>query len=166
LLTVPLVAEAWAAVTARCPDVAAARLIPELVRDLIGRMVNDVLAETIARAGQVASPEAVRDARRQLAGFSPDMAARERVLKRFLYTRMYDAPEVKAVRVEGQAILAKLFAAYRADPALLPEEWQPDGDDPVARVRRIGDFIAGMTDRYAVRQYEALIGPTPIPEGF
>ena len=88
------------------------------------------------------------------------MAAQERALKRFLHARMYEAPEVRAVRVEAQAILAGLFAAYRADPARLPAEWRPESGDPVAVARRIGDFIAGMTDRYAVRRYEEFFGPS------
>ena len=160
LAGVPLVADAWTAVTTRYPDVAAARLAPELVRELIGRMVNDVLAETVRRATGVAAIDEVRAAGAPLAGFSADMAAQERVLKRFLYAHMYDAPEVKAVRVEAQAILAGLFAAYQADPGLLPADWRPASDDPVAVARRIGDFIAGMTDRYAVRRHEDLFGPS------
>jgi dGTPase len=160
LIEVPLAGEAWTAVRARYPGVPEARLIPELVRDLIGRMVNDVLAETEARAAGLGSVDEVRAAGRQLAGFSAAMAPRERALKRFLHARMYDAAEVKAVRVEAQAILAQLFAAYRADPDLLPEQWRPGTDDPVAVVRRIGDFIAGMTDRYAVRRWEDLFGPS------
>ncbi len=160
LLAVPLVAGAWAAVRSRYPEIAAARLVPELVRDLIGRMVNDVLAETAARAAALASLDEVRSAGRPLAGFSAAMAAQERALKRFLHDRMYDAPAVKAVRVDAQAILAGLFAAYRDDPARLPEEWRPASDDSVLVARRIGDFIAGMTDRYAVRRHEELFGPS------
>ncbi|HYD11742.1 MAG TPA: deoxyguanosinetriphosphate triphosphohydrolase [Allosphingosinicella sp.] len=166
LLEVPLVAEAWAAVRARYPDEVEARLAPELVRELIGRMVNDVLGETERLAAGLSSIAQVRDAGRQLAGFSPAMAAQERLLKQFLHARMYDAAEVKAVRVEAQAILTRLFETYRADPGLLPEPWRPGTGDQVAVDRRIGDFIAGMTDRYAVRQYEALNGPTPIRERF
>jgi dGTPase len=160
LAGVPLVAEAWRTVTTRYPDVTEGRLVPELVRELIGRMVNDVLVETERRAAGLGAIDDIRAAGAPLAGFSPDMAARERVLKRFLYARMYDAPEVKAVRVEAQAILAGLFAAYREDPGLLPEGWQPASDNPVAVARRIGDFIAGMTDRYAVRRHEELFGPS------
>jgi dGTPase len=166
LLAVPLAAEAWAAVRARYPDAAETRLIPELVRELIGRMVNDVLAETERRAAGLGAIGEVRAAGRQLAGFSPGMAAQERALKRFLYARMYDSEDVKAVRVEAQAILAGLFAAYREDPARLPEEWRPPSDDPVTVARRIGDFIAGMTDRYAVRRYEDLFGPSRLHERF
>jgi dGTPase len=166
LLAVPLAAEAWAAVKARYPEAEDGRLVPELVRELIGRMVNDVLAETARRAAGLGAIDEARAAGRQLAGFSPEMAGQERALKRFLYAHMYDAPEVKAVRVDAQAILAGLFGAYRDDPELLPDDWRPAADDPVLVTRRIGDFIAGMTDRYAVRQYEALIGPTPITERF
>ena len=80
---------------------------------------------------------------------------------------MYDAPPVQAVRAEAQAILAALFAAYRDDPARLPRGMAAArAADPVAVARAIGDFIAGMTDRYAVRRYQALIGPVALPEGF
>ena len=164
LLDVPLVARGWAAVRARYPDVAEARLVPELVRGLIGTMVNDVLAETARRAAGVESAEAVRGAGRPLAGFSEALAAEEATLKAFLNARMYEAPQVKSVRSEAQAMLAGLFAAYRDDPARLPAEWRPAGSGPVAVTRAVGDFIAGMTDRYAVRRYEELIGPTRLLE--
>ena len=139
--------------------------MPELVRDLIGTMVNDVLAET-APPGRSGRDRPRRCARR--AGRWPASPRRWRrrsaALKAFLYARMYDAPEVKSVRVEAQAILAGLFAAYRDDPARLPAEWRPAASDPVAVTRAVGDFIAGMTDRYAVRRYEELIGPTGLLE--
>jgi dGTPase len=77
---------------------------------------------------------------------------------------MYDAPSVQAVRAEAQRLLAALFEAYRADPQLLPAEWRPA--DTGGAIRAIGDFIAGMTDRYAIRHYRELIGPIDFPEGF
>jgi dGTPase len=168
LLEVPFVARAWAAVKARYPQVPEARLTAELVRDQIGLMVNDVLAETrrrVADAG-VASADEVRGAGRPLAGFSEEAAREERELKRFLYARMYNAPPVAAVRVEAQRVVAGLAEAYRADPMLLPEEWRPREPGPVTTLRAIGDFIAGMTDRYAIRQYRALVGPVDLPEAF
>jgi dGTPase len=168
LLEVPFVARAWAAVKARYPRVPEARLAAELVRDQIGLMVNDVLAETrrrVAEAG-AASADDVRAAGRALAGFSEDMSREERVLKRFLYARMYNAPPVAAVRVEAQRVVAGLAAAYRADPLLLPGEWRPQQPGLVPTRRAIGDFIAGMTDRYAIRQYRALVGPVDLPEAF
>jgi dGTPase len=94
------------------------------------------------------------------------MAEEERQLKSFLYSRMYRSPPILAIQSEAKEVLAALFAAYRADPSLLPPEWRPQTDDPVATLRRIGDYIAGMTDRFAIRQHQALIGPAALPEGF
>jgi dGTPase len=164
LLDVPLVAAAWGPVRARYAGVDEARLVPELVRDLIGRMVKDVLAETERRAAGLGSIGDVRAAGRATAGFSDEMAAGEAALKAFLHAHMYDAPSVKAVRAEAQAMLAALFAAYRDDPGRLPGEWRPRADDETALLRAIGDFIAGMTDRYAVRRYEEWIGPSRLPD--
>ena len=168
LLEVPFVARAWAAVTARYPQVPEARLAAELVRDQIGLMVNDVLAETqrrVAVSGATSADE-VRAAGGALAGFSAEMAREERELKRFLYARMYNAPPVAAVRDQAQRVVAGLAAAYRADSMLLPEEWRPREAGTVPTLRAIGDFIAGMTDRYAIRQYRALVGPVDLPEAF
>ena len=168
LLEVPLVGRAWAAVRERYPDVDEERLRAELVRDQIGLMVNDVLAETrrrIAEAG-VHTADDVRSAGRPLAGFSAAMAAEERILKAFLYARMYNAPAVLAVRDEAQRVIANLFAAYRADPSLLPEGWRSTAGDPVAALRAISDFVAGMTDRYAIARHRELVGPVELPEGF
>ncbi|MDQ8758231.1 deoxyguanosinetriphosphate triphosphohydrolase [Sphingosinicella sp. LHD-64] len=168
VLDVPLAKQNWTAVRARFPDVPQVRLLPELIREQIGAMVNDVLAETrrrIVEAG-VANAEEVRHAGHALAGFSEAFATDERRLKRFLYARMYNAPPVQAVRKEAQRVLAGLFAAYRDDLRLLPSEWQPVEASPTAALRAIGDFIAGMTDRYAVRRYEELVGPAHLPEGF
>jgi dGTPase len=72
---------------------------------------------------------------------------------------------VTEVRREAQGVLARLFAAYRDDPEKLPLEWRPQGDD-TERLRTIGDFIAGMTDRYAIARHRELIGPVELPEAF
>ena len=164
----PLVAERWRAVCDRFPGVDEARLVPELIRDLIGLMVNDVLVETrrrVAEAG-VATADEVRGAGRSLSGFSAALRDEERALKAFLHARMYDAVPVQAVRGRAQQVLAGLFAAYRGDPRRLPELWRPATNDQPAMMRAIGDFIAGMTDRYAIRRYEELVGPADLPEGF
>jgi dGTPase len=168
LMDVPLVERSWRAVCSRFPDIAAERLVPELVRDQIGLMVNDVLEETqrrVAEAG-AATVDEVRAAGRALAGFSEAMAAEERRLKAFLYARMYNAPEVAAVRREAQRVVAGLAQAYREDPMLLPAEWRPADPGPVATLRAISDFIAGMTDRYAIARYNELVGPIELPEAF
>ena len=168
LLDVPLVARAWTEVRGRFPDVEEARLVPELVRDQIGLMVNDVLDETARRVAEagVESVGEVRDAGRALAGFSGALAEEERSLKRFLHARMYNAPPVLAVREEAQRLLDGLFAAYRDDPGRLPPGWLAEGSGETATLRAIGDFIAGMTDRYAIARHRELVGPVELPEGF
>ncbi len=167
LLEVPLVRRGWEAVRARFPGVEERRLLPELVRDQIGLMVNDVLEETRRRTAEsrVQSIRDVRAAGRPLAGFSDALAGEERRLKTFLYARMYNSAPVTEVRREAQRVLAALFAAYRDDPRLLPPEWRPeDGDGAV--LRATGDFIAGMTDRYAIARHRELVGPVELPEAF
>jgi dGTPase len=168
LLEVPFVARAWAAVRGRYPDLPEARLHPELVREQIGFMVNDVIAET--RRGvedaRADSPEDVRGAGRALAGFSDGMAAEERQLKTFLYANMYRSPPLLAVQAEAKRVIADLFAAYRSNPALIPLQRRPASAPLVPTLRAISDFVAGMTDRYAITQHEQLIGPVELPEAF
>ncbi|MEO6432548.1 MAG: deoxyguanosinetriphosphate triphosphohydrolase [Sphingomicrobium sp.] len=164
LVEVPLVRRHWLAIEARHPGLEPNRAQRALVRDMIGTMVGDVLAETrhrVAGAG-VATIDEVRAAGRQLAGFSETMSGDEQELKRYLYSRLYGAPELEVVRKEAHRIVANLAAAYRADPALLPAGWVGEGED-TDRLRRIGDFIAGMTDRFAIARHEQLVGPVNLP---
>jgi dGTPase len=166
LLEVPIVASGWAAVRSRYPRVEEIRLRPELVRHQIGAMVTDLLAETRRRLENVESVEAVRAAAAPLVAFSEEMRAGERELKTFLYARMYDAAPVQEVKREAQRVVAGLFAAYADDPLRLPSDWRPGSGDRIEILRTIGDFIAGMTDRYAIGRYRELIGPVALPEGF
>ena len=169
LCTLPAVAARWEAVRARFADVPPARLQRELVRDQIGAMVNDVIAHTragIAALG-IGSVAAVRGAGRAIAGFSPPAAAEEAALKRFLYATLYHSPMQSAVAAAARPVVTALFAAYAADPRLLPAEWAAalPAAEP-ARTRHIGDFVAGMTDRYAIARHEEIIGPADLPTGF
>lgn len=169
LLEVPFTAECWAAVAARWPAMTSKRrLVPELVREQIGRMTADLLAETRARLATAApaSVEDVRAAGRPLAAFSPAMAEAERHLKAFLLARMYRHPSVTRLRDPSQLVVAGLFDALHADPTRLPERWLETlpAAEP-ERARHVADFIAGMTDRFAIREYERLVGPSPLPEG-
>jgi dGTPase len=168
LLEVPFVAANWEEVRRLYPDVEEARLHPELIRDQIGRMVNDVLEETQRRVAECGarSSDDVRAAGRPLAGFSAEMAEHERRLKTFLYARMYRSPPILAIQNEAKKVLAGLFAAYRADPSLLPPEWRLAPSDEVTLLRRIGDFVAGMTDRFAIARHKELVGPVELPEAF
>jgi dGTPase len=164
---VPFSAASWTAVTARWPQVAARRrLVPELVRDQIGRMVDDLLAETRRRLAE-AQPQSAADVRaagRPLVALSPALVAETRALKAFLRARMYRHPRVAALRDPSQLVVAGLFEALHADPAAMPGDW--GAATPLAepdRARHVADFIAGMTDRYALKTYERLIGPSPLP---
>jgi dGTPase len=169
LLAIPFVAARWDEVRRRYPDVAEARLLPELIRAQIGVMVNDVLVETRARvaAAKVARVDDVRAAGQPLVGFSESMQADERTLKAFMYANLYHHPRQLAVADLAGTIVSGLFAAYVADPAALPESWRATlpAEEP-ARRRHIGDFIAGMTDRYAAARYREVVGPVDLPEGF
>ncbi len=169
VLGVPFVARTWDSVTARFGDVAPGRLVGELICTQIGAMVGDLIETSraaIAAAG-VESVDDVRGAGRALIGFSPELREDERVLKRFMYAALYHHPRQLAAAKIARGIVAGLFAAYDADPALMPHEWAariPDGEP--WRRRHIADFIAGMTDRYAVSRYREVVGPIDLPEGF
>ena len=164
---VPFVGAAWAAVTARWPTATERRrLVPELVREMIGQMVADLLATSRERIA-VAAPATVADVRaagRALIAFSPAMAAAAASMKTFLRGHMYRHPAVARLRDPAVSVVTRLFAGLAADPAALPDRWratlpttEPD------RARHIGDFIAGMTDRYALGVYARVVGPPPEP---
>jgi dGTPase len=169
LLTVPLVARSWRAARARFPDCEPRRLMGELVRTQIGAMVNDLIGETRTRiaASGVGSSEDVRAAGACLAGFSPAMREAERDLKRFMYANLYHHPRQIEAAKAAETVVSGLFAAYLADPAAMPAEWRErlPVEDP-QRSRHIADFIAGMTDRYAVTRYREVVGAIDLPEGF
>ena len=167
LLALPLIARLWTAIERRHPGLDRDRKVKALVRDGIGAMVGDVLAETGRRVGEV-RPESIDDIRaagRGLAGFSQPMAEEERALKRFLYEKLYDSPQLRSVRDEAQRVVTNLAAAYREDPSLLPTGWQA-GEGEIAQLRGIADFIAGMTDRYAIARHRELVGQVNLPDRF
>ena len=169
ILSVPIVARLWDNLRGGFADVPADRLIGELIRTQIGAMVSDLIAETRRRiaASGVASVDDVRAAGACLVGFSPELREEERALKRFMYAELYHHPRQLEAAELARGIVSGLFAAYRADPSLMPDDWavrlpegQPDRD------RHIADFIAGMTDRYAIGRYRDVVGPIDLPEGF
>ncbi|RYY26846.1 MAG: deoxyguanosinetriphosphate triphosphohydrolase [Sphingomonadales bacterium] len=169
LMEVPMIAAGWRAVEAKYAGVDRKRLIGEMVRSQIGAMANDLIAETRARVSdsQVQSVSDVRAAGRCLAHFSDGMREAERGLKAFMYANLYHHPEQLAAADAAHQMVAGLFAAYAADPGLMPLEWREalPGEEP-GRSRHIADFIAGMTDRYAISRYRDVIGPIDLPEGF
>ena len=161
LLAVPVVKHCWDRVRARYPDIPQDRLLRELVREQIGLMANDLIASTrrnIAEA-RVETVEDVRSAGRPLVCFSPELAAQERDLKRFMYASLYHHPSQLAAANRARIIVRDLFRAYQQQPELMPSEWQDDRllNEP-GRSRHIGDFIAGMTDRYAEKRHAEIFG--------
>ena len=167
LVEVPIARRHWDAIDQRHTGLPDEKKLRALVRDQIGTMVGDLIAETrrrVADAG-VETCDGVRAAGQPLAGFSASLADEERTLKRFLYERLYNAPELIPIRVEAQRVVSNLFAAYRDNPSLLPDNWRSEGDETQRR-RTIGDFIAGMTDRFAVARHEELVGPVDLPDRF
>ena len=156
LLAVRFVGESWDVVRRRFPEIEPARLVGELVREQIGRMVNGVLGETRRHVAQLTSVSQVRNAGRPLAAMPEEMAAGQQLLKQFLRDHMYFHPAVLALGRDAAATVAGLYAAYRDNVGLLPAEWRYDGSDEVDAGRQIGDFIAGMTDRFARRAALAL----------
>ena len=134
----------------------------EAVRRMIGAMVEDVMATTrfIAREAELESPEEVRSLGRALVGFSPDMAEDLGVLRKFLMDRMYRHPHVNRTREVVRQVLAELFDRFMAEPAAMPDEWGRDAGelDQAGRARIVRDYIAGMTDRYAIGEHKRLFG--------
>ena len=164
LLTLDAVADQWRAIERRWPGAPRERLLRELVRGQIGRMVNDLITETQARLvdAQPRAADAVRAHPRDLAAFSPAMVDEERALKRFMYARLYYHPEQQATAGRARGVVERLYAALAEDPAELPPGWRerlPEAEP--ARSREIADYIAGMTDRYAIDTYTRLFGAAP-----
>ena len=152
-------------IRAAYPGLEASRLVHEFIRRLIGLLIEDVIAETGRRLAALAprSADEVRQAPSAVAGFSPAMGEADRAIKSFLATRMYRHARVKRVMDEAARVVRDLFARYSARPDDLPAEWREGlaGAAEAARARRIADFIAGMTDRYALAEHARLFDSTP-----
>ncbi|OGS56785.1 MAG: deoxyguanosinetriphosphate triphosphohydrolase [Erythrobacter sp. RIFCSPHIGHO2_12_FULL_63_10] len=162
LLSVDFLADQWRAVERRYPHAAQDRMLRELVRDQIGMMVNDVIEHTKAQTKGLRSLDEVRDAGKRLAGFSPALVEAERGLKRFMYERLYFHPDQIAAAEKARNVVARLFVAYSQDSSLMPDEWQADlpAEEP-RRSRVIADFIAGMSDRFAMTRCTDIYGEAP-----
>lgn len=162
LLTLDFIADQWRRVERRFPHAPQDRRLRELIRGQIGLMVNDLVAQTQENVRDLRSIEEVRAAGHPLASFSPALAVEERKLKRFMYDRLYYHPDQVAAAETAREVIARLFSAFSQDSALLAEGWfetLPDFEPD--RSRHIADFIAGMTDRYAIDQHAHIFGKTP-----
>jgi dGTPase len=160
--SVPLVARIVADIRAEHPRLESDRLVHELVRRLIGVMVEDVIAEAGRRiaAAKPQSAADVRHAERPMIGFSASMAESDAAIKGFLYPRMYRHDRIARVMRDAGQVVRDLFEHYRAKPGDMPAEWAA-GADEHARLRAIADFIGGMTDRYALLEHARFFPTTP-----
>lgn len=147
------------------PGLDPVRTTHELVRRQITMMVEDVIITAREKLDRLApqSPDAVRAAGETIVTFSGAMAEHERELKRFLYKNLYRHPSVVAVRAKADQVVRDLFDAYFADPMLMPSDWCQglDEADEGVRAIAIADFLAGMTDTYALKEHQRLFDRTP-----
>ena len=165
IAAVAIVGDILCGIDAAHPSLEPARRVHELVRHLITRMIEDVITETGRRLAALkpSSAAQVREAARAVVEFSPAMAQTDVAIKGFLYPRMYRHARVMRVMGEAEGVVRDLFAHYVATPADLPAEWREGiaAADEGARARRIADYIAGMTDRYALIEHAKYFAQTP-----
>jgi dGTPase len=166
LKVMPLAAEIIADISKHYPDLDDIRRGAELVRELISYLIGAVISEARRRleAAQLKSVDDVRNHDEGLVAFPPPAAQAEAEIKSFLKLRMYRHPRVMHVMGEAEQILFDLFARYQKVPGDLPAEWLPPGAEAETqseRARRIGNFIAGMTDRFALTEHQRLFDSTP-----
>jgi len=160
---VPFVASRFVEVSKRYKGIDEHRLIHESIRRMIHAMVVDLLTQTranIARSG-VESVEEVRALGRPLAAFSPGMLSQIAALKQFLMTHMYRHYRVNRMTSKARRVVKELFTFFLAEPECLPPEWQRLAGAPGSKqtAETVADFIAGMTDRFAIQEHERMFNP-------
>ena len=160
LMELPLVGDMFSIVTQKYPGIGPARLIHEAVRRVINAMVEDVLAETRRRLA-TAAPKSVADIRalgQPVVAFSPHMAATDRTVKAFLYKRMYEHWKLNRSHSKARRVVTDLFGLLFAEPNCLPSPWRERAEQAgtQARARLVADYIAGMTDRFALDEHRRL----------
>jgi len=155
LATVPLVATHLQQVRQKHPDLPERRVVHETVRRMINTLVTDLIQQSQRNleAQQVKSVEDVRNAPGLIA-FSADISEQQRTLKTFLRTHLYRHYKVMRMSAKAQRIITDLFGAFIADSRLLPPQFQMQSE--LDRPRAIADYIAGMTDRYAIREHRRI----------
>jgi dGTPase len=153
---VPFVDRVMREVEDRYPGLEAPRAIHELTRRVITRFIEDAIEESARRIAEskVESSAAVAAAGRALIGHSAPMEGADRDIKAFLFARMYRHPDVREVRERADAIVRRLFEAYLSDPSVMPSEWAAKAGQ--GRARAVADYIAGMTDRFAIAEHARL----------
>jgi dGTPase len=165
IAAVPLPGRIVSEIRTAYPGLDAHRLVHELIRQLIGLLIDDVVAETGRRIAALAprSADDVRRAAAPVVSFSTEIGEADRAIKTFLEKRMYRHSRVTHVTDQAAVVVRDLFNRYSAHPADLPAEWKEGlGElDDTSRIRCIADFIAGMTDRFALAEHARLFDSTP-----
>jgi dGTPase len=159
LSELPLVGDIIQEVRGRYPGLASGRVVHETTRRLIDRLVRDLSAETERRLAELApqSADDIRTAGHPVVALSETMAAAEKRLRQFLDTRMYHDYRVNRMTSKARRILADLFRQFMAEPDTLPTQWQAQiaqDAEPIIRARVIADYLAGMTDRFAIAEHQ------------
>ena len=160
----PMVGACFAEVDRQWPGLEPQRLQHEALRRVFGRMVEDVLvtAQGILEEARPDSPEALRALGRPVIRFSPEMFADLKELRAFLFSRMYRHWAVARMRRKAAEVVRELFAIFMDSPGVLPDDWREEAlaaVDEVARARVVCDYIAGMTDRFALEEHRQLTDP-------
>jgi dGTPase len=165
LASLALVADLLGDIRAAYPGLDDTRVGHELIRRLIAQLIEDVIGETRRRlaAPSARSADDVRAANAPVCAFSAAMAEADRTIKGFLFPRMYRHARVTRIMREAEAVVCDLFGRYAERPQDMPAEWaeRSEATDGPQRLRAIADFIAGMTDRYALGEHARLFDSTP-----
>ncbi len=163
LAELPIVSDCFAEVDRKYPGLNYYRRRHEALRRFFGVLVSDVITVTQANLTSLApeTPKDVRDAGRMMVQFSDPLWADLKVIREFLFYRMYRAPDVVEMRAQVTSVINTLFPLYMSDPSLLPKQWRKDvaeirSDTELARI--VADYIAGMTDRFALQEHARLTG--------
>jgi dGTPase len=161
----PFLHELLDEVDSRWPGLELSRRIHELVRRVITRFVEDATVEGEQRIAELGPREAddIRAAAAPVIAFSGSFREADRALKAFLHPHMYRHPRLLAVREDAERVVDDLFRRFVAEPGAMPDEWQAGlaGGDEARLARRVSDYIAGMTDRYALLEHRRLFATTP-----
>lgn len=166
LLELDFVQLRWRDICARYPGARRETLLRELIREQIGVMVNDVIAQVrqnIADLG-IETVDDIRGAGQIIANFSPLLSRQERQLKKFMYANLYHHSVQLTAAEQAAEVVTKLYGAYAADARLLPPQWRERLPSEMPEyARHIGDYIAGMTDRFAINQFAQIFGRSAVP---
>jgi dGTPase len=162
LMELPITGPAFGEVDERYPDLDPMRRRHEALRRVFGVMVEDVLLVAGTRLGpaDLQSAQDIRDLRLKIIRFSDRLFRELKVIRQFLFTRMYRAPSVVAMRARVTAMVQELFPLFLSRPELLPEDWRLDvdaakSDTELARI--VADYVSGMTDRFAIQEHARLV---------